>query len=150
MATIPGPSPSNRGEAGPAPSRDEAGEDRSLSELLGEVTGDLQTLFRQEIALAKAEVREEAQKAGKATGMLGGAAVAAYLAVLLASLALMFGLAELIGLGWAALVVAVLWAIVGGVLFVMGRSRMREVSPKPERTIETLREDAQWAKHPTR
>ncbi|WP_150244017.1 phage holin family protein [Nocardiopsis quinghaiensis] len=150
MATIPGPSPSNRGETDPSPRRDEAGEDRSLSELFGEVTGDLQTLFRQEIALAKAEVREEASKAGKATGLLGGAAVAAYLAVLLASLALMFGLAELIGLGWAALVVAVLWAIVGTALFVVGRNRMREVSPKPERTVETLKEDAQWAKHPTR
>ncbi|NYH51459.1 MULTISPECIES: phage holin family protein [Nocardiopsis] len=150
MATIPGPSPSNRGEAGPSPKRDEAVEERSLSELLGEVTGDLQTLFRQEIALAKAEAREEAKKAGKASGLLGGAAVAAYLAVLLASLALMFGLAELIGLGWAALVVAVLWAIAGAVLFTMGRKQMRQVSPKPERTIETLREDAQWAKHPTR
>lgn len=128
----------------------EGGEDRSLSELVGEVTGDLQTLFRQEVALAKAEVREEAAKAGKASGMLGGAALAGYLTVLMLSLAAVFGLAELIGLGWAALVVAALWAIVGGTLFVLGRNRMREVSPKPEQTIETLKEDARWAKHPTR
>lgn len=114
------------------------------------MTGDLQKLFRQELALAKAEMREEAVKTGKAAGLLSGAAVAGYLALLLLSLAAMFGLAELIGLGWAALVVAVVWAIVGAVLAVMGRNRMREVSPKPERTIETLKEDAQWAKHPTR
>lgn len=138
MATIPG---ARRGT-------DE--EDRSFSELLGAVTGDVQTLFRQELALAKAELREEAVKTGKAAGLMSGAAVAGYLAVLLLSLAVVFGLAELIGLGWAALVVAVVWAIVGAVLAVMGRNRMREVSPKPERTIETLKEDAQWAKHPTR
>ncbi|WP_017572419.1 phage holin family protein [Nocardiopsis halotolerans] len=144
MATTPR-IPSSRNEPG-----HETGEDRSLSELVGEVTGDLQTLFRQEVALAKAEVREEAVKAGKASGLLGGAALAGYLTVLMLSLAAVFGLAELIGLGWSALVVAVLWAIAGAVLFVMGRNRMREVSPTPERTIETLKEDAQWAKHPTR
>jgi tetrahydromethanopterin S-methyltransferase subunit C len=138
MATIPG-------------ARRETDEkEQSFSELLGAVTGDLQKLFRQELALAKAEMREEAVKTGKAAGLLSGAAVAGYLALLLLSLAAMFGLAELIGLGWAALVVAVVWAIVGAVLAVMGRNRMREVSPKPERTIETLKEDAQWAKHPTR
>ncbi|WDZ90299.1 phage holin family protein [Nocardiopsis sp. HUAS JQ3] len=138
MATIPG-------------ARRETGEEeQSFSELLGAVTGDLQKLFRQELALAKAEMREEAVKTGKAAGLLSGAAVAGYLALLLLSLAVMFGLAELIGLGWAALVVAVVWAVVGGVLAVVGRNRMREVSPKPERTIETLKEDAQWAKHPTR
>lgn len=144
MATTPR-IPSSRNEPG-----HEVGEGQSLSDLLGEVTGDLQTLFRQEIALAKAEVREEAVKTGKASGMLGGAALAGYLTVLMLSLAAVFGLAELIGLGWAALVIAVLWAIAGTVLFVMGRNRMREVSPTPERTIETLKEDAQWAKHPTR
>ncbi|WP_150253925.1 phage holin family protein [Nocardiopsis deserti] len=138
MATIPG-------------ARRETGEEEhSFSELLGAVTGDLQTLFRQELALAKAEMREEAVKTGKAAGLLSGAAVAGYLALLLLSLAVVFGLAELIGLGWAALVVAVVWAIVGAALAVVGRNRMREVSPKPERTIETLKEDAQWAKHPTR
>jgi hypothetical protein len=142
MATVPGA----RRESG----REGEREEPSFSELLGAVTGDLQTLFRQELALAKAELREEAAKTGKAAGLLSGAAVAGYLALLLLSLAAVFGLAELIGLGWAALVVAAVWAIVGAVLAVMGRNRMREVSPKPERTIESLKEDAQWAKHPTR
>ncbi|APC37623.1 MULTISPECIES: phage holin family protein [Nocardiopsis] len=145
MATIPGARRETGGER-----REPGEEEQSFSELLGAVTGDLQKLFRQELALAKAEMREEAVKTGKAAGLLSGAAVAGYLALLLLSLAAMFGLAELIGLGWAALVVAVVWAIVGAVLAVMGRNRMREVSPKPERTIETLKEDAQWAKHPTR
>lgn len=113
------------------------------------VTSDLQKLFRQEIDLAKAELREEGAKAGKAAGLLGGAGFAGYMTVILLSFAAVFGLAELIGLGWSALVVAVLWGIAGAVMFVIGRNRMREVSPTPERTIETLKEDAQWVKHPT-
>lgn len=139
MATVPRPSPST----------DDIRDESSLSELVSEVTGDLQKLFRQEIALAKAEITEEASKAGKAAGLLGGAGFAGYMTIVLLSLAAVFGLGELIGLGWAALIVAVLWAIAGAIMFVMGRSRMREVSPTPERTIETLKEDAQWAKHPT-
>ncbi|MEU0490014.1 phage holin family protein [Nocardiopsis sp. NPDC006139] len=140
MATVPQPPPRDEDD----------GRDPTFSELLGKVTGDLQTLFRQEVALAKAEVREEAVKAGKAAGLLSGAGFSAYMALLLLSLAAVFGLAVLIGSGWAALAVALVWAIVALILFVTGRKRMREVSPKPERTIETLKEDVQWAKHPTR
>lgn len=145
MATVPRPTPGTQERLRQEWEQD----DRSLSELVGVVTSDLQTLFRQEIALAKAELREEGTKAGKAAGMLGGAGFAGYMTVVLLSFASVFGLAELIGLGWAALVVAVLWAIVGAVLFFVGRNRMREVSPTPERTIETLKEDARWVKHPT-
>ncbi|WP_017589827.1 phage holin family protein [Nocardiopsis ganjiahuensis] len=146
MATVPEPSPEARVQG----RRDGAPEDRSLAELVGEVTDDLQRLFRQELALAKAEIREEAAKAGKAAGLLSGAGFAGYMTVVLLSFAAVFGLAELIGLGWAAAAVAVLWAIAGTVMFFVGRNRMRQVSPKPERTVETLKEDAQWVKHPTR
>lgn len=145
MATVPRPAPGTQDRL----RRDQVQDDRSLSELVGVVTSDLQTLFRQELALAKAELREEGAKAGKAAGLLGGAGFAGYMTVVLLSFAAVFGLAELIGLGWAALVVAVLWAIAGTVMFFIGRSRMRDVSPTPERTIETLKEDAQWVKHPT-
>lgn len=142
MATVPRPSPS------PSP-RQDTGDNSSLGELVGEVTDDLQTLFRQEVALAKAELREEAVKAGTAAGLYSAAGFAGYMTVVLLSLAAVFGLAELVGLGWAALIVAAVWAVAGAVMYFVGRSRMREVSPKPERTVETLKEDAQWAKHPT-
>ncbi|WP_067482773.1 phage holin family protein [Actinomadura hibisca] len=125
-------------------------EEPSLGELLGEVTADLQKLFRQEIELAKVELRAEAVKSGKAAGMLGGAGFAAYMVLLLVSLAVVFGLANVMDAGWAALLVAAVWAVAGAVLFTLGRSRMREVSPTPEQTVETLKEDAQWARHPTR
>ncbi|AKN74231.1 hypothetical protein QR97_34915 [Streptomyces sp. PBH53] len=126
------------------------GQDTSVGKLLSEVTSDIQTLFRQEVELAKAEIREETAKAGKAAGMYGGAGFGGYMVALFASLAAMFGLANVMDTGWAALIVTAVWAGIAAVLFVMGRSRMREVSPKPEQTVETLKEDAQWARHPTK
>ncbi len=125
-------------------------ETSSLGQLVGEVTSDLSTLMRQELALAKAEIKEEATKAGTGVGMLGGAGFAGYFLLLFASVALMAALDAVMPLGWAALIVAVLWGIVGAVLFVIGRAKLKTVNPKPEQTMETLKEDAQWAKHPTR
>ncbi|TQM79043.1 putative superfamily III holin-X [Saccharothrix saharensis] len=127
-----------------------ADEDTSLGQLIGDLTEDLSRLMRQELELAKAEIRQEAGKAGKAAGMLGAAGFAGYMTAVLLSLALAFGLATFMGLGWATLVVAVLWGIAGFALFSAGRSRLRKVNPKPERTIETLKEDVEWARHPTK
>jgi hypothetical protein len=122
---------------------------KSIGQLIGDVSDDLSRLFRQEVELAKAEVRAEASKAGKAAGMLGGAGVAAHMAALLLSLAVMFALGAVMPLGWAALIVTVVWALVAAVLYSSGRAEMRTVSPVPKRTVETLKEDAQWLKHPT-
>ncbi|MEU4806285.1 phage holin family protein [Actinosynnema sp. NPDC023587] len=122
----------------------------SLGDLVGELATDLSRLMRQELELAKAEIREEATKAGKAAGMLGAAGFAGYMTAVLLSFALAFGLAHLVGLGWATLIVAVLWGIAGAALFSAGRSRLKSVSPKPERTIDTLKEDVEWARHPTK
>jgi Flp pilus assembly protein TadB len=122
----------------------------SLGELVGEITKDLQQLFREEVVLAKTEIREEATKSAKAAGLLGAAGFAGYMVAILITLAAVFGLGALIPLGWAALAVAAAWALIGIVLYSTGRSRMRAVSLKPERTIETLKEDAKWARHPTR
>ncbi len=112
----------------------------SVGELIGEVTQDLSTLMRQELALAKAEIKEEAVKAGQAAGMLGAAGFAGYMVLLFASIAAWWGLAEVMAKGWAALVVTAVWALTGAVLFAVGRRRMREVNPKPERTTETVKE----------
>jgi hypothetical protein len=112
----------------------------SVGELLAEVTQDLSTLMRQELALAKAEVKEEGVKAAKAGGMLGAAGFAGYMVLLFASIAAWWGLAEVMAPGWAALIVTAIWAVIGAVLFAVGRQRMREVNPKPERTVETVSE----------
>ncbi|MFD7657095.1 phage holin family protein [Actinosynnema sp. NPDC059797] len=143
------PYPGGAGEV-PYPRNDVPEDDRtSLGELIGELTQDLSTLMRQELELAKAEIREEASKAGKAAGMLGAAGFAGYMTAVLLSLALVFALGAIMPLGWAALIVAALWGIAGFALFSTGRKRLRTVS-KPERTIETLKEDAEWARHPTK
>ncbi|MGW5737163.1 MULTISPECIES: phage holin family protein [Streptomyces] len=123
--------------------------DMSVGELIGDLTGDLSRLFRDEVELAKAELKEEAAKAGKAAGLYGGAGYAAGLAVLLASLAAVFGLRHVIDLAWAALVVTAVWAVIGAALHSAGRKRMRTVRPTPERAVESLKEDAKWARHPT-
>jgi hypothetical protein len=112
----------------------------SVGELLGEISQDLSTLFRQEVELAKAEIKEEATKAGKGAGMLGGAALAGYLTLLFLSFAAWWGLANVMDVGLAALIVAVIWGITAGVLALRGRDTLRKVNPKPERTIDTARE----------
>jgi len=120
--------------------------DESIGNLVSQVAGDVSTLFRQEVALAKEELKAEAAKAGKAGGMLAGAGFAGYMVAVLLSLALVFALGAVMPLGWAAVIVAVIWAIVGGVLYAVGRNRMKDVDPVPRQTVETLREDAQWVR----
>ena len=112
----------------------------SVGELLGHVAQDLSTLMRQEIELAKAEVKQEVTKTAKGAGMLGGAGFAGYMVVLFASIAAWWGLANLMDQGWAALVVTGIWAVIGAVLFVVGRGQLKQVNPKPEQTVETVKE----------
>jgi hypothetical protein len=113
--------------------------DASLGELLGNVTSDLSTLMRQEVALAKAEVTIEAKKAGAAGGMLAGAGFAGYMTILFLSVALMYLLSQIMDNGWAALIVAVLWGIVAAVLASIGRKKLKEINP-PQQTVETLQQ----------
>jgi hypothetical protein len=131
--------------AGPGGNRIDV-EDHSVGELMGNVTRDLMTLLRQEIALAKAEVKVEAKKAGKATGMLGGAGFAGYMVLLFLSFALWWALANVMDQGWAALIVAAVWAVIGGVLYAGGRGELRNINPTPERTVETVKQVPQAVK----
>ena len=118
----------------------------SPGELAAEVAKDMSTLVRQEVALAKAELRQEAKTAGAAFGAFGGAGFAGYFVLVFVSLAMMWALGSTMALGWAALIVAAVWAVVAGALALLGRSKLRAFNPKPERTIETVKEDVQWAK----
>jgi hypothetical protein len=123
-----------------------APDDRKLGELFGDLSREFSTLMRQEVELAKAELREEASKAGKAGGMLGGAALAGLFCLLMLSFAAAWGLAEVMPTGVAFLLVAVVYGVTAAVLFVVGRAHLRQVRPVPEETVDTLKEDAQWAK----
>jgi len=113
--------------------------DRSFGDLMGEVTRDMSTLVRQEVDLAKAELREEAKKAGKAAGLFGGAGFAGYMVLLFASIALWWGLSNVMDQGWAALIVAVIWAVVAAALYAVARSQLREVRGMT-RTAETVKD----------
>lgn len=115
-----------------------------VGQLMSQVAEDLSQLVRAELALAKVETKQEITKAGKAGGMLGGAALAGWLTLLFASLALMYALGAVMPLGWAALIVAALWGVAAAVLFVVGRKRIKQVNPVPEQTIETVKEDVRW------
>jgi hypothetical protein len=133
-AAPPGASTAGAHPAGPPPDPSGA----SVGDLIGNVTRDLSTLMRQELALAQAELKQEAAKTGQAAGALGGAAFAGWFVVFFLSLALWAGLSNVMDGGWAGLIVAVLWAVIAAVLFTTGRSRFRRVHPKPERTVDTL------------
>jgi Putative Actinobacterial Holin-X, holin superfamily III len=119
-----------------APTTDVA--DFSVGDLIGNVTRDLSTLMRQELALAQAEVKQEVSKTAKGAAAMSGAAVAGYFVLLFLSIALWAALSNVMNAGWAGLIVAVLWAVIGGILFAVGRSKLSQVHPKPERTVDTL------------
>lgn len=111
----------------------------SLGDLLGEVTRDMSTLMRQEVALAKAELKESATRSAKGAGMVGGAGYGALMAIFFLSVALWWWLGTLMGGGWAGVIVAVIWAVIAAVLFVVGRKQFAAVPGVPQ-TVETLKE----------
>lgn len=125
--------------------------DTSLAELISRLTSESSTLFRQELQLAKAELRQEIRKAGKAGGMFGGAAVTGFLAVLLLSFAAAWGLGDVMEQPWLGfLIVGVIWAIVAGVLAMQGKSAAEDVDASLPETTESIKEDVQWAKNQPR
>jgi uncharacterized membrane protein YqjE len=125
--------------------------EHGVGDLVKELSSQVSTLVRQEVELAKAEVGEKGKKAGIGAGMFGGAGAAALL--MLGSFTAFLILAlDLAMPAWAAaLIVTALWAAVAGVLALQGRKKMQEMgTPIPAKTIETVKEDVQWAKHPTK
>ena len=125
-------------EVPPTPAQAKA-DTTSLGDLLGDVTRDMSTLMRQEVELAKVELKQTATRAGKGSGMLAGAGVAGHFTLLFLSLALWWALGELMGLGWSGVVVAIIWAIVAAVLASMGRKELNKIKGMPQ-TAETLQE----------
>ncbi len=122
------------------PPRDTDVTSSSVGELIGEVSRDLSTLMRQELELAKAEVKQEITKAGRAAGMFGGAGFAGYMLLFFLSIGLWWALANVMDEAWAALIVAAVWGLVSVVLYVLARGQLRLVRPQPERTVDTLKQ----------
>lgn len=118
--------------------------DRSLAELFSTLTSDITLLVRKELELAREELKGEASGLGKAAGALGAAAVVGLLCgvafVMMAGFAL-----DAVMPAWAAfLIVTIVLGIVAAVLGLQGQKRLKAINPKPEQTIETLKEDKQW------
>ena len=119
---------------------------RSLGQIVGDISANFTSLVRQEIDLAKTELKQEATTAGKGVGMLAGAAIAGLLMMLFLSWALLWLLDNWMPVELAALIVALLWAIVTGVLASMGRKMLQQANPQLPQTQQTLKEDATWAR----
>jgi uncharacterized membrane protein YqjE len=134
------------GGRGGGPPYERPGTDPSLGELFGTLTSDLGELVRSEMELARVEIREEAAKAGRAAGLLAAGGLIAYLGLGLLAMAAAWGLAEVVDAGWAFLIVGLVVAAIGAVVVIKGRDQLREVRPVPDETVETLKEDARWAR----
>ena len=119
---------------------------KSVTDLFSQLSGQFSTLMRQEVALAKTELQQEATKAGKAGGLLGGAAFAGYMTVVLLSFAAVAGLAALIPWGFAFLAIGAIWGLIAAALGLTGKKQAQQVDPTPHATLDTLQDEVEWAK----
>ena len=119
--------------------------DASLGELLSEMTGELSALFRQEVELAKTEARDELGHVGKAGALIGGAALAGWLGLLLLSLALAWLLDQELNTALSFAIVGVLWAIAAVILLGSARAALDRLRGLPK-TRQTIKEDLEWAR----
>jgi len=113
--------------SGPHPHDADEVRGSSIGELMRQVTSDLSTLMRQEVELAKAEIRQEGKKAGKTAGFFGGAGFGGYMVALFVSLALWAGLSNVMDAGWAALIVAVIWGAIAAVLYAKAKKSAEQI-----------------------
>jgi len=121
--------------------------EQPMGELFKQLSNDLSTLVRQELKLAQAEMTEKGKSAGLGVGLLSAAGVVGLLALGALTALLIAALATGMDVWLAALIVTVVYAAVAGVLALVGKSRVTEaVPPVPEQTVETVKEDVQWAK----
>lgn len=125
-------------------------EEPSLGELFSRLASDTSTLVRKEVDLARTEMVQKATAAGRDVGMLGAGGAVAYAGFLALLAALIIGLGYLIPVWLSALIVGVLVVGVGALLIQRGLSALKRLNPVPEQTIETLKEDVQWAKEQTK
>lgn len=125
--------------------------EHSIGELVKDLASETSTLVRQEIDLAKAEMTDRGKRAGKGVGMLAAGAAVALLA-LGALTACLIAVLDLAMPTWAAaLIVTAVYAAIAGALLMSGRNQVREAAPPiPEQTIDSVKEDVQWAKTRTR
>jgi hypothetical protein len=121
--------------------------ERSIGELLKQLSQETTTLVRQELELAKAEMAQKGKQAGVGAGMFGGAGVSALLGLGALTAAAIAALDAAMPLWLAALIVGLVWLAVAGVLALQGKTKVQAATPPvPEQTQESVKEDVEWAK----
>jgi uncharacterized membrane protein YqjE len=125
---------------------DEGEDTRSVGAIMGDISRDMSTLVRQEMDLAKTELKQEIAQAGKGAGMLGGAGIAGLLTLFFLSLALTYLLDNWMPVELGALLTALLWAVAGAALAARGRKEIKRADLQLPKTQTTLKEDVRWAK----
>lgn len=125
-------------------------DDKSLGELVATATRDLSLLVHQEVELAKAEIKRDIAAAGKGAGLFGGAGFAGLFALVFLSISAAYGISALnVPLGLGFFIVGTLYLAAAAVLALSGKKKIAQVG-RPEKTLETVKDDVAWAKHPTR
>jgi hypothetical protein len=121
--------------------------EQPMGELFKQLSDDLSTLVRQELKLAQAEMTEKGKQAGIGVGMFGGAGIVGLLALGTLTACLVAALATGMDVWLAALIVTVVYGALAGGLALIAKNRVTEATPPvPEQTVETVKEDVQWAK----
>ncbi len=125
--------------------------DRSMGELVQRLANETSELVRKEVELAKAEMTEKGKRAGLGAGMFGGAGIVGLLALGALTACFILALTTFLAAWLSALIVAVVYAAIAGVLALQGREKVKEATPPvPEQTVESVKEDVEWAKTRTR
>jgi uncharacterized membrane protein YqjE len=120
---------------------------RSIADVLEDIVANVQQIIRSEVRLAKTEVAEEAVKAGRATSMLAGGGIAALFTVWLLLLTIFLALAIVIPMWSSALLLFIVMAALSATLIMIGKKRFKAINPKPEKTIESVKENVEWLKN---
>jgi hypothetical protein len=119
--------------------------------LFSDLTRETATLVRQEVALARAEISQKASRLGKDVGLIAAGGAVAYAGLILILFGIALGLVALGLAPWIAyLLVGVVAGLIGGLVAWQGMSGLKQADPVPHQTIETLKDDARWAKEQTR
>ena len=135
--------------AGPDPVVETDPRERPIGELVKDLASQTSTLLRQELQLAQAELTQKGKVAGRGAGLLVGAGVVGLLALGALTACLIALLDEVMPTWLAALIVTILWAVVALVLARSGQAALKRATPPAPQTVETVKEDIQWAKNPT-
>jgi hypothetical protein len=121
-----------------------------MGAIVQDVMRDVGEVVRGEVRLAKAEMSEKVSQASKSGVMFGGAALCGVMGFGALVFAAIVGLTMFVSTGVAATIVGVFLLCIAGAMFLAGRAKLKDVTPVPERTVQTLKDDVEWAKHPTK